>query len=182
MIEVGSVIHTSTAPPEAFFERWVDLPTHPEWASSMEWFDVETPVALGSRGTAKSVGNDPAPFEVTALEAPHVYSDTTVVAEDIDGNATTLTVHHEARPLENGSRVEIRAWLDGPQGRELEMEMRAVLERALPQDLAALVALVEGRDVAEGEPHRLDPNRAGPSAHRPPNPEIPDPGADPTNG
>ncbi|WP_084040237.1 hypothetical protein [Demequina sp. NBRC 110053] len=177
MIEVGSVIHTSTAPPEAFFERWVDLPTHPEWASSMEWFEIETPVELGSRGTSKARGSEPAPFEVTALVEPHVYADTTVVAEDVDGNATTLTVNHEARPLENGSRVEIRAWLEGPQARDIEMTMRATLERALPADLAALVALVEGREPSVEEARKLDTYRAGPAAHRPPDPHIPEPDA-----
>lgn len=169
MIEVGSVIHTSTAPPEAFFERWVDLPTHPVWASSMESFDVETPVELGTRGTSTATGGRPLPFTVTALDAPHVYADTT----ELDGSgeeATTLTVHHEARRTEDGTatRVEIRAWLEGPRARDMEMELRATLERALPTDLAALVALVEGRAVAEDEPLTVEPNRAGDDAHREP--------------
>ena len=169
MIEVGSVIHTSTAPPEAFFQRWVDLPTHPEWASSMEWFDVDTPVELGSSGTSKSKSGEPAPFRVTAFDPPHVYADTT----ELDG--AELTVHHEARPAQDGTRVEIRAWLEGPRARDYEMEMRAVLERALPADLTALVALVEGRSTSDGEAETLDPNRAGPHAHRPPVLEEPDP-------
>ncbi|WP_297082268.1 SRPBCC family protein [uncultured Demequina sp.] len=172
MIEVGSVIHTSTAPPEAFFERWIDLPTHPEWAASMEWFDIETPVALGSRGTSKPRGGEPAPLEVTAYERPFVYADTTTL--DGDGeDATTLTVHHEARPAAAGTRVEIRAWLEGPRARDLEMELRAVLERALPADLAGLVALVEERGVGEDESDSLEPNRAGTHAHRLPPLDLP---------
>jgi len=165
MIEVGSVIHTSTAPPEAFFERWVDLPSHPEWATSMEWFTIDTPVALGSRGTAKARGSEPAPLEVTAYERPYVYADTTTL-DGTGEEATTLTVHHEARPTAAGTRVEIRAWLQGPRARDLEMELRAILERALPTDLAGLVALVEARATDDGEAHALEPNRAGSHAHR----------------
>ena len=169
MIEVGSAIHTSTAAPEAFFERWVDLPTHPEWASSMEWFDVETPVVVGTRGTSKARAAEPLSFRVTALEEPFVYADTT----ELDG--AELTVHHEARPSADGTRVEMRAWLEGPRAGEHEMAIRASLERALPADLTALVALVEGRSIKDGEAMSLDPNRAGPGAHRPPVLEEPEP-------
>ena len=170
MIEVGSVIHTSSAPPEAFFERWADLPTHPEWASSMESFDIDTPIRLGSSGTSTARGGEPRTFRVTAYEPPHVYADTT----ELEG--AELTVHHEARPAgEDATRVEIRAWLEGPRAREYEMELRAILERALPADLAALVAIVEGRATVDGEAQSLDPNRAGPGAHRPPVLEEPDP-------
>lgn len=103
----------------------------------MEWFDIETPVRVGSRGVSKSTGNEPAPFRVTSLDAPHVYADTT----ELEG--VELTVHHEARPTPAGTRVELRAWLEGPRAAEYEAGMREVLSAALPTDLDALIALLE---------------------------------------
>ncbi len=139
MIDVGHVVVSSTAPPEAFFERWIELETHPEWAASMEWFQLDEPVAIGARGTLKSKTGEPLPFRVTAFERPYVYADTT----ELDG--AELTVHHEARPTKDGCRVELRAWLEGPRAADLELEFRANVQRALEADVRALVELVEGR-------------------------------------
>ncbi|WP_062134525.1 SRPBCC family protein [Demequina aestuarii] len=141
MIDVGYVVVSSSAPPEAFFERWIELETHPEWAESMEWFQLDEPVAIGARGKLKSKAGEPLPFRVTAFERPYVYADTT----ELDG--AELTVHHEARPHDGGSRVELRAWLEGPRAADLELEFRANVQRALEADIAALVALVEGEPV-----------------------------------
>lgn len=137
MIEVGQVVVSSSAPPEAFFDRWIAHETHPEWAESMEWFKMSEPVQIGARGELKSKDGSPLPFRVTALEEPYVYADTT----ELDG--AELTVHREARPTDTGSRVEMRAWLDGPRAADLDMEFRVNVQRSLEADLAALVKLVE---------------------------------------
>ncbi len=139
MIDVGHVVVSSSAPPEAFFERWVDHETHPEWAASMEWFRMSEPVQIGARGELKSKTGEPLPFRVTALERPYVYADTT----EMDG--AELTVHHEARRTDTGSRVELRAWLEGPRAADLELEFRANVQRALEADIAALTTLVESQ-------------------------------------
>lgn len=138
MIDVGYVVVSSSAPPEAFFERWIAPETHAEWASSREWMHLDEPIAIGARGKVKSTTGEPLPVRITGLERPYVYSETT----ELDG--AELTVHHEARPHDGGSRVELRAWLEGPRGVDLEREFRANVQRALEADIAALVALVEG--------------------------------------
>src|SRR5690554_3026135 len=137
MIDVGYVVVSSSAPPEAFFERWIAHETHPEWAESMEWFKMSEPVQIGARGELKSKDGSPLPFRITALERPYVYADTT----ELDG--AELTIHHEARPTDTGSRVELRAWLEGPRAADLDMEFRINVQRSLEADLAALVKLVE---------------------------------------
>ena len=137
MIDVGYVVVSSSAPPEAFFERWVAHETHPEWATSMEWFKMSEPVQIGARGELKAKDDSPLPFRVTALEQPYVYADTT----ELDG--AELTIHHEARPTDTGSRVELRAWLEGPRAGDLELEFRANVQRALEADIAELTKLVE---------------------------------------
>lgn len=137
MIEVGHVVMSSSAPPEAFFRRWVTHETQAEWAESVEWFKMSEPVQIGARGELKSKNGAPLPFRVTALEEPHVYAHTT----EIEG--AELTIHHEARATSTGSRVELRAWLEGPRAGDLELEFRANVQRALEADLAALVKVVE---------------------------------------
>lgn len=98
---------------------------------------MSEPVQIGARGTLKAKDGSPLPFRVTAFERPFVYADTT----ELDG--AELTVHHEARPTETGSRVEVRAWLEGPRAADLEMEFRINVQRSLEADVAALVKLVE---------------------------------------
>ncbi|MFW7415797.1 SRPBCC family protein [Demequina sp. SO4-18] len=139
MIDVGYVIVSSSAPPEAFFERWTAHDTHPEWASNVERFHLDEPIAIGASGEVKSTNGESRPVRVTALEEPYVYAQTT----ELDG--AELTVHHEARPTADGSRVELRAWLEGPRAAELERQFRANVQRALESDIKALVELVEGR-------------------------------------
>ncbi|MFW2513483.1 hypothetical protein ACNI3K_06865 [Demequina sp. SO4-13] len=139
MIDVGYVIVSSSARPEAFFERWTAHETHPEWASNVEWFHLDEPIAIGASGQVKSMTDEPRPVRITAYEEPYVYAQTT----ELDG--AELTVHHEARPTADGSRVELRAFLEGPRAADLELEFRANVQRALESDIQALVELVEGR-------------------------------------
>ncbi|MFN3866863.1 MAG: SRPBCC family protein [Demequina sp.] len=139
MIDVGYVIVSSTAAPEAFFERWTAHETYPEWSARTEWLHLDEPVAIGASGQVKSTTGEPLTVRITALNPPYVYSETT----ELDG--AELTVQHEARPTDDGSRVELRAWLEGPRAADLELEFRANMQRALEEDIKALVELVEGK-------------------------------------
>ena len=137
VIEIARTHRLSSAPAGAFFERWCDLESHPEWAPSMEYFRLDGPFGLGARGVLKARGGEEAEFVVTALDPPHLYADTTT----LDG--ATLTVSHRATPLAEGCRVELVAWLEGERASIYAAEMGDSVQRSLERDLASLAAILE---------------------------------------
>ena len=101
MIEIARVTRSSTAPGSRFFERWCDLPSHPEWAPSMEYFVLDEPFRLGATGRSRAVGGAETRFTVTRVGPGWVYADTT----DLDG--VRLTVLHEAVDGEHGTVITL---------------------------------------------------------------------------
>lgn len=103
----------------------------------MEFLRLNEPFALGARGVSRPKGGRQAPFIVTALEPGAVYADTTLL------KGARLTVHHEARPSDGGSRLEVHAYLRGRRARVWARRMGDDVQDALAIDLAQLVALAE---------------------------------------
>ncbi|MEU8820191.1 hypothetical protein [Actinoplanes sp. NPDC048796] len=143
MIEVARVSAESHVAPSYFYERWCDLATHQEWSASMEYLRLSEPLAVGARGVSKPNDGSPAPFMVTALEPGSVYADTTFL------RGARLTVHHEARPLGEGSRLEVHAYLQGRRARVWARRMGNDVQQSLSTDLERLVELASRRDQAE---------------------------------
>lgn len=143
MIDVARVTGHSPVHPSRFFERWCDLPTHPEWSAGMEYLRLAEPFALGARGELKTRTGSPAPFVVTEIVDGTVYADTTM----LDG--AELTVRHEAAPAEGGgSTLLLTATLRGPRESEWAVSMGDGVQRDIEADLASLSALLE-REGAE---------------------------------
>ncbi|MDQ1701545.1 MAG: hypothetical protein QOF57_797, partial [Frankiaceae bacterium] len=44
---------TSTAPAQAFFDRWADMSTWPEWNTDTEWVRLDGDFAEGATGVLK---------------------------------------------------------------------------------------------------------------------------------
>jgi hypothetical protein len=138
MIEIARVAGTSSASPREFFARWCDLDTHAEWSTCMEYLRLAEPFAVGARGELKSLGGDPAPFEVTEVVPDRVYADTTM----LDG--ARLTVRHEAQAAGSGTDLRVTATLDGPLEGEWATRLGDGVERDIAADLTALTILLEG--------------------------------------
>jgi hypothetical protein len=138
VIEIARVSATSTVAPELFFERWCDLATHPEWAPGMDYLRLDEPFAVGARGELKVSGENPRPFEVTAIEPGRLYADTTVL------EGARLTVSHEALPLGkgSGSALEIVCTVEGERAQHYADEFTGIGD-ALQGDLNRLVQLLE---------------------------------------
>jgi hypothetical protein len=139
MIEIARIHGPSSAPPQEFFERWCDLETHAEWSTCMEYLRLAEPFAVGARGELKSIGGDPAPFEVTEVVPGRVYADATI----LDG--ARLTVRHEARAAHAVTDLLVTATLDGPLADEWATRLGDGVQRDIAADLAALTALLERR-------------------------------------
>lgn len=67
MTEIATGQITSSAPPSAFFARWADMATWPEWNLDTEWVRVDGPFAQGATGTLKPKGGPKVAFVVEAL-------------------------------------------------------------------------------------------------------------------
>ncbi|MGP7959955.1 hypothetical protein ACTVCO_03960 [Sanguibacter sp. A247] len=137
MREIARATRTSSAPASAFYERWCDLPSHPEWAPSMEYFILDGPFGIGATGRSRSVGGAETRFTVTSVGPGWVYADTT----ELDG--ARLTVHHEAREEDGATRVILTGLLEG----RADAVDGTALSAALARDLESLAALLESPGV-----------------------------------
>lgn len=137
MIEIARTEAVSTAAPEAFYERWVDIDTHPQWATTMEWTRLDEPFALGARGWLKAIGGDAAPFVVTEAVEGRVFADDT----QLDG--ATLRIRHAVEPEGDGSRVVITGYVDGERRDEYAAAIAADVQASIEENLASLKARLE---------------------------------------
>src|SRR3954447_23808601 len=67
MTQIATATVTSSAPPSAFFARWADMASWPEWNLDTEWVRLDGPFAEGATGTLKPKGGPKVPFVVARL-------------------------------------------------------------------------------------------------------------------
>ncbi|WP_164234678.1 SRPBCC family protein [Microbacterium hydrocarbonoxydans] len=137
MIELASAIRTSTAPPSAFFERWLDHGTWPEWSPDTAWVRVDGPVVAGARGMLKPVGGPRTAFTVAECEPDAVYTDVSRLP------GARLEFRHEVEAADAGSIVRVLVRLDGPLARFWARTAFRGFRTSVPADLDRLVSLVE---------------------------------------
>lgn len=130
---------TSSAAPGAFYARWVDHSTWPEWDPDTAWCRVEGPVVAGARGRMKPVGGPAVRFVVAVADPAGEYTDVSRLL------GARLTFRHVARVEDGVTRLEAVATLDGPLAWVWATVMGAGFRASVPAALERLVALVEGR-------------------------------------
>ncbi|MEP6462626.1 MAG: hypothetical protein ABJC62_04270 [Frankiaceae bacterium] len=84
-MELGRGYATSTATPAAFFARWIDHDTWPEWSPDTEWVRLDGPVEVGTRGVLKPKGGPKAKFVISACTAIGAVADDMIWQADEDG-------------------------------------------------------------------------------------------------
>src|SRR5512144_2647941 len=67
MTTLATARATSLAPPAAFFERWADTATWPDWNTDTEWVRMDGPCMTGATGTLKPKGGFAVPFVIERL-------------------------------------------------------------------------------------------------------------------
>jgi hypothetical protein len=67
MTTIASAKISSTAAPAAFFARWADMATWPEWNADTEWVRLDGPFAEGSTGVLKPEGGPKTKFVIQVL-------------------------------------------------------------------------------------------------------------------
>jgi hypothetical protein len=145
MIELGRGRATSTAAPQAFFEKWVDHDTWPTWSPDTEWVRVDGPVRTGTTGVLKPQGGPKVRFTISGCEPGREYTDTTKLP------GATLVFRHTAAVTSDGTDLHVLVTIDGPLARLWAVVMGKGFRESAQADLDRLVAVVESPVQSEVE-------------------------------
>lgn len=136
MTTIATAQATSTAAPAAFFAKWADMATWPEWNNDTEWVRLDGPFTQGATGTLKPKGGPKVAFRVERL------SDTEFVdASKLIG--ARLTFDHQVATGPEGTTVTVTVSIDGPLRWFWIKVMGGDIAKSVASDLDALVAAAE---------------------------------------
>ncbi|WP_225724870.1 MULTISPECIES: SRPBCC family protein [unclassified Nocardia] len=136
MTQIATANATSTAAPAAFFAKWADMATWPEWNADTEWVRLDGPFTEGATGMLKPKGGPKVKFIVERL------TDTEFVDVSKLIGARLVFAHHVT---ENDGRtmVSVTISMEGPLRGLWKLIMGADLAKGVQRDLEALVAAAE---------------------------------------
>ncbi|WP_433732428.1 SRPBCC family protein [Nocardia sp. CA-129566] len=136
MTTIATAQATSTAAPAAFFAKWADMATWPEWNNDTEWVRLDGPFTQGATGTLKPKGGPKVSFRVERL------SDTEFVdVSKLIG--ARLTFDHQVATGPQGTTVTVTVSIDGPLRWFWIKVMGGDIAKSVASDLDALVAAAE---------------------------------------
>lgn len=128
---------SSTAPAQLFYDRWIDVTTHPEWSHEMAWLRLDEPLRVGARGTLKPKSGPKSGFVVSELVPGRVYADTTLLP------GARLTFRHAANDTADGSDLSVDVSISGRLASIWRRVLGAGIESETPHGLRRLVSMVE---------------------------------------
>ena len=142
MIVLSSATATSTAPPSAFFDRWADMASWPEWDTAVAWARLDGPFAEGTTGTLKPTGGPKVRFVIETLVPGHEFTDRSTLP------GAHLIIRHQVAPAaERTCRLDVTVSLGGPLARLWRPILAKGVGTSTPAALHRLVEAVE-RDAA----------------------------------
>lgn len=129
----------STAPPSAFFARWADMETWPEWNSDTEWVRLDGPFAVGSTGVLKPKGGPKVKFVVEALDDREFVDVSRLLG-------ARLAFHHVVTPQpQGGCELDVTISMRGPLRAVWTRILGAGFRASAQRDLDGLVAVAESQ-------------------------------------
>ena len=137
---IATASASSSAPASAFFARWADMETWPEWNTDTAWVRLDGPFAQGATGTLKPQGGPRVRFTVERLD-DHTFVD----VSRMPGGRVTFAHHIEETP--SGTSIDVTVDIDGPLGFAWRRILGDGFKASLQPDLDRLVETAE-RDVA----------------------------------
>jgi len=132
---------TTDVQPEAFFERWADMATWPEWNTDTEWVRLDGPFRTGATGQLKPKGGPTTRFVVSSLVPGHEFTDVSLLF-----GARLEFQHRVEVDAERRTTVSVRVTLAGP----LTVFWNLVLGRGIAQGLSDDLARLEAAARAAG--------------------------------
>ena len=142
MTTIATARITSSASPQAFFDRWADMATWPEWNADTEWVRLDGPFVEGATGALKPKGGPRVPFTVTRLQPGRRFTDVSRLW------GARLTFDHTVAAGPSGTTVAVTVSLTGP----LRSIWNAVLGKGIrdtaQRDLDALATVAEASETS----------------------------------
>jgi hypothetical protein len=128
----------SSAPPDAFFARWEDMDTWPEWDGAVAWTRLDGPFAVGTSGVLKPRGGPKVSFVIETLEPGSEFTDVSSMP------GARLRIRHLVAVGDDGrTRVDIEVSIHGPLAWLWGKVLGRGIATSTPEALARLVGVAE---------------------------------------
>jgi hypothetical protein len=137
MTSLGTASVTSTASPDAFFARWAEMDTWPQWNADTEWVRLDGPFVQGATGTLKPKGGPKVRFTVATLVPGREFVDVSHLF------GARLTFSHTVSTDASGTRVQVSATVTGPLRLLWITLLGKGIRSSLQRDLDALAGAAE---------------------------------------
>ena len=146
MTLLASATITSTASPQAFFDRWADMATWPQWNLDTDWVRLDGPFIEGATGALKPKGGFTVRFVVERLVPGEIFLDVSYL------RGARLAFDHRVRVLDDGrTEVSVQVHLSGLLARLWRLVLGSGVASSLQPDLERLATVAEA---AENAPER----------------------------
>ena len=143
MTTIATAQIRSAAAPDAFFERWADMATWPEWNLDTEWVRLDGPFVQGATGQLKPKGGPKVSFTVERLVPGREFVDVSRLL------GARLTFAHTVRELaEGGCEVQVVVTLTGPLAFAWRLILAKGIAASAQPDLERLAAAAESVSLA----------------------------------
>ena len=143
MTTLATAHATSTAEPAAFFARWADMATWPQWNLDTEWVRLDGPFVAGATGTLKPKGGPTVSFVIERLVEGREFVDTSRLL------GARLTFDHQVSRTPGGTAVTVTVSMSGPLARVWTLILGRDIAATLQGDLDRLVEVAENPEGAE---------------------------------
>ena len=128
----------STAPPSAFFSRWGDMATWPEWNADLDWVQLDGPFVSGATGRLKPTGGPKVRFVVERLDPEREFVDVSRLV-----GARLTFAHLVERLPDEGCRVDVTVTIAGPLAWLWTKILGKGIAESVQPDLIRLAAVAE---------------------------------------
>lgn len=132
---------TTDVPAQAFFERWADMATWPQWNTDTEWVRLDGPFRTGATGRLKPKGGPVTRFVVTSLVPGREFTDVSLLI------GARLTFQHLVTAEPGRTTVSVHVTLDGPLAFFWAFALGRDIAKGLDGDLARLEAAARAAGV-----------------------------------
>jgi hypothetical protein len=136
MTRIASTHVTSSASPAAFFARWADMATWPEWNLDTEWVRLDGPFTEGATGVLKPKGGPKVRFVVARLTADEFVDVSKLVG-------ARLTFAHRVASAGDKTEVTVDVSLAGPLAPVWKLILGKGIAASAQPDLERLAAVAE---------------------------------------
>ena len=139
MTPIASARISSAAAPSAFFERWADMATWPQWNTDTEWVRLDGDFVQGATGTLKPKGGPKVRFVIERLVPGREFVDVSRLA-----GARLTFAHLVTERADGGSDVEVTVTMSGPLRRVWLLLLGSGIRGSVQADLEGLARAAEG--------------------------------------